>query len=326
MTKLSPATIAKFAFDWDQLYKGDHRTTIRIITSGGVDNTATPKFNFGTINKPIYVQEYTLNGLASLKAKLKKDFPTADTGKIDAITVTQSTNVTVNVVPAFQTNFEAKVDTAVTTNQLINIDEIAHIDPFVYRSKIPFRPLPVKTMELDFQHAEDWPGYVTKVKETGGSIDAEMQTANISSPLTAGIADKYSNVHGDTGGTVLTGNLDVLGTDSREENEKKIDSHTKIAGEGSRFKCVRDSATAGTLTNDTYFYTDEVGTNSVVNPGIKFSDLWKAWSSEFGKKYDIDNTTIKNKLKNCPNGDITLMSATIKVQANSDAKTHTHKL
>ncbi|NQZ10678.1 MAG: hypothetical protein HRT35_26300, partial [Algicola sp.] len=318
LTKLTAAIITKFNFDWDQLYKAEHSAKITIATPKS-DKT----FNAKTINTAANIQEYTANNLVGLKSKLTADFPAVDSATVNGVTVNSITNIAVSTDPGFKLAFEGKINTAVTTDQLLDLNDISLIDPFVYTCDVPFA---TNIMSLDFQHAEDWPGYVTKVKEIHGVIDAEMQTTHILNPTKKGIADKYSNVHGDTGGTVLTGNLDVVATDTREDNEKKIDSHTKIAGEGARFKCVRDSATAGSLTNDTYFYTDELGTNGVVNPGIRFSDLWKAWSSEFDKKYDIGNKKIKDRLKDCDKGEFQLMSGKIKVQAKSDGQPHHHKL
>ena len=167
LTKISQGTLDKFNFSWNELYEPKRDRKIKFTIPG-----ASQDFNPKHINLQKYFTKFKNDGLDDLKVMLKLDFPLVASGTIDGITEDGEVGIKVDRHPGFQANLADKIKTAVTTNKLLEIDEIAPIDPFIYRSEIQFQNHPPSTMQLDFQHADDWPGYVTKTKEIGGQIDA----------------------------------------------------------------------------------------------------------------------------------------------------------
>lgn len=87
--------------------------------------------------------------------------------------------------------------------------------------------------------------------------------------------------------------------DRRKERSKRLDSITKIAGEGARWQCVQAAALAGTLRNSSKFYTQNPG--GVGFRYVTFQTLWGAWGTIFQSAFSIPNATVAAALNNPAN-------------------------
>ncbi len=174
------------------------------------------------------------------------------------------------------------------------------LDPFFHSVKIPYKNKgKSEKIELVFQHAKNWTGYVEAVYDSankGTSAVPTMYDSDSESASTekSGINNqnghyrnlKYSNRHDDKSGRLL---LDL----TEGDDEQSFDAYTKIAGEGARWICVRKHTSK--LWDGTRFFT-----KSGVNPRnvdfVYFADLWKTWKDTFGKAYDIPDATVKTHI------------------------------
>ncbi|MEM9822485.1 MAG: hypothetical protein AAF985_15490, partial [Bacteroidota bacterium] len=84
-----------------------------------------------------------------------------------------------------------------------------------------------------------------------------------------------------------------LGSSGHEES---FDAITKIAGEGARWKAVRNQAAKGELSNLTKFFTRK-GEGKDKMRFVYFMDLWKSWATSFNSDYNIDNQAIIDGLE-----------------------------
>lgn len=168
-------------------------------------------------------------------------------------------------------------------------DEIARMTPVLLSLKYQFRK-----SGINLQAGQvGGPGYIVSVEKTkkgGGSAKGGM--VNPQGGSRPNTINTYSNAHEKTVGSSI---LDITykksnaGGQGADVRSKNFDAYTKLAGEGARFKCVRNNI--DTITDDTVFYA------AGQTEGVKFSQLWLTWSASFGKKYDIEDSEIVNKLQ-----------------------------
>lgn len=191
-----------------------------------------------------------------------------------------------------------------------NSDALNKVDPFFVGVIVPFSHLGQDhQMEFTFQHAKAWTGYVESIYDSTNAATNAVPTmfdneTELGKKGQKGIGEghyrnlEYSNVHEGADNSNLLG-LTAGG------GEKNLDAYTKIVGEGARWKCIRNNL--GIVQNDSLIYTNDPGTarkttskgkfKNFTRPGIRFKDLWKTWSGEFSKAYDIENSEVKAKLQ-----------------------------
>ena len=135
-------------------------------------------------------------------------------------------------------------------------------------------------LSMDFHFGPRSNGYVVNVSE--GANQADMSDNNPQN-IQNGVATEYSSIHKQTNNENVLNNTNHAhgaGT-SRADSEKAWDSHTKIAGEGARFKSVRKHAS--NLTDNSKFFT-RAG-NAL--KWILFKELWLTWSATFNQRFNI---------------------------------------
>ena len=173
-------------------------------------------------------------------------------------------------------------------DQALDQADLEWLDPFFYAVTVPFKVADQKhQLELLFQHASNWTGYVEAIYDSTNPATGAVPTMydiGAAKPL-KGVDSghwrnpEYSNVHEAHGTDPL---IDATGGGG----EASFDAYTKIAGEGARWQCVRQHASH--LSNDSYFFITERGRNY----GVTFKTLWLSWKSAFGKAYDIDDAEV----------------------------------
>jgi hypothetical protein len=182
-------------------------------------------------------------------------------------------------------------------HERLNDGTLNAIDPFFYSVKVPFTYGGGKhELNLYFQHAPRWTGYVESLLDTSNPAtqgapsmyDFSSEGRLKNRPFGQGPAfrnPQYSNIH-EASSTTGTFGQTAGGT------EHSFDAYTKIAGEGARWKCVRNHASG--LANDSLFFVWDTG--GAVN-GVSFESLWLSWASVFGKRYDIDDATVASAIR-----------------------------
>ncbi|HEX8845923.1 MAG TPA: DUF4157 domain-containing protein [Pyrinomonadaceae bacterium] len=165
-----------------------------------------------------------------------------------------------------------------------NKKNINALDPFFYRVHAPFKEGDKKeSLELVFQHALNFTGYVVWIKDSSNKATTNwvsMYEKYSNKPLKG--TDKFSNVHD------ISDNAKLIDLTSGGE-EKHLDAYTKIAGEGARWQCVRKHA--ANLQNDSYFFT-RAPSDATKVWAITFQTLWGAWASDFNKAYNIPDSAV----------------------------------
>lgn len=161
------------------------------------------------------------------------------------------------------------------------------LDPFFLEVTVKFQhDSSTETLKLVYQHAKQANGYVVRVEDSSNSALQGEQKMDIPKKKNDSLREgfTYSNSHDQSD----TGNIAAL---TKGGEEKNIDAYTKIAGEGARWKCVRNHAAK--LKNGSRFFTanqkDETG-NTVF--AIAFEVLWKNWLTGFSSKYNIDDSQV----------------------------------
>lgn len=152
---------------------------------------------------------------------------------------------------------------------------------------------PAEGLEANYHFGESASGYVIGVQFQGDQ-KAEMTADDPNYSVAPAKVTSYSKTHRKTNNQKL---IDLSApqdaTQSEDTNEQRMDSPTKILGEGARWNAVRDHR--DNITDDTVFYVEgEYGNKT--NPGIKFQHLWKCWKGEFSKAYGIPNLTLIHKI------------------------------
>jgi hypothetical protein len=182
--------------------------------------------------------------------------------------------------------------------QELNKSTLEKVDPFFYEALVSFpKGDTTEYLGFMFQHAAAYTGYVEAILDTSNpgaqgvpsmyDVNTEHGLAGTENP-DKGRNLKFSNVHDQTDSSNL---LTMSGSGGGEKN---LDAYTKIAGEGSRWQCVRKHA--ANLQNDSLFFTAQgnPGVNKVW--GVTFKELWLAWKDDFGKKYDISDATVRTAI------------------------------
>ena len=229
-----------------------------------------------------------------IEPAINPDFKTAVSGdELNEIYTALRNPVTKNVNNKFFAN--PKADNVINTHIRGKInaewranDTVQPIDPFLYR---PASTVNGNDFKVSYQHSPDWPGYVTYI--TDDDATASMRVAGaIQNPDAAGIPDQFGRKHHETGDDVLADDLDLDDTDSRVTNERRLDSMTKLAGEGARFLCIRNNL--GVMTDRSRFYV--VGDEQ--SRYVTLEDLWSSWATAFGKQNNIGNATVRAAIVN----------------------------
>ena len=167
----------------------------------------------------------------------------------------------------------------------MNQAEFPKIDPFSLTLPYSFNESRNDvTLRFRFQHAAKFTGYVTEVQDSSKSEGNQTRSMYDASYPPVDRSNKYSNVHHDHWET------NILGAATGGEGAGAFDAYTKLAGEGARWKCVRNHA--ANLQDDSLFITQV----EHVYWGVSFYDLWNSWASVFEKKYDISNSKVKEKI------------------------------
>ncbi|MFA6836089.1 MAG: DUF4157 domain-containing protein [Fibrobacteraceae bacterium] len=191
----------------------------------------------------------------------------------------------------------------VESNLFSHEKNLNFLDPFTVRLHSKYGNADGE-INLDYQFAHDWPGYIVKIDCKGGdAFDSEMSLNHAGGGT--GIPDTYSNVHDTTVDARLTGMLDLNASDTKIANEKKIDAYARIAGEGSRWIAIREHM--GNLQNSSRFYIyhpDDITLDPEADRRVicvTFNTLWLSWEPAFNKKYNISNADFALKLQNSNN-------------------------
>lgn len=156
------------------------------------------------------------------------------------------------------------------------------IDPFCIKVKTHYDG---KTLNLTYQFAKRFYGYVVKVQRDAGEFS--MVEGVLS-------ANTYSHMHDTNKGDTIKSIAEHADAPSIAENNITYDAITKIAGEGARWQCVRDNA--GKLKNKSRFYTKDEHDDSKFYY-VSFEKLWKSWKTHFDNKFNIPNDVVVDKLK-----------------------------
>lgn len=226
----------------------------------------------------------------------------------------------------------------ITQSYLVQPDPAGNnsVDPFIYRAKTIYdvpvagpaapplipggQPIPLppiqKSLELDYQMANQFTGYVIKVHED--TVAAPVPPAPpapapapapVAAPITGSMVvfDKknppgngqYSNIHEKTAANNilnLTDQTTPVNPPNLPQQQIGWDSMTKLAGEGARFQCISNNM--NTITDDTWIYTPGPNINGTPNPGVQFNTLWVRWKDWFNKEYNISDNAVANALIN----------------------------
>jgi hypothetical protein len=160
------------------------------------------------------------------------------------------------------------------------------IDPFLYRAQ---GTIDDENFSVSFQHSHDWPGYVTHIQDGGAAASMRLNGA-IQNPNDAGIPDQFGRKHHETGNDNLANDLTLNALDPRVDNERRLDSMTKLAGEGARFICVRNNLAI--MTDKSRFYV--IGADQTKY--VTLEDLWSSWSTGFGKRNNISIADVRAEI------------------------------
>ena len=174
----------------------------------------------------------------------------------------------------------------------LNKDEVATLDPFMLRASAAYGPETGRqTLDLVYQHAAAFQGYVETVHDTGNTEASPPATMFHGSDKENPFGNRrpvYGDLHEKTGSTNLLG---LTGGPTRQG----LDAYTKLAGEGARWECVRKHMDK--LANDSIFYcVDPANKDSNVR-GLRFDELWVSWASHFEKRYNIPNAKVISLLQ-----------------------------
>ncbi len=171
----------------------------------------------------------------------------------------------------------------------------SYLSPFLLRARAAWSGNDNDQVQLDYHFGSFNHGYVVRT-QIGTGLTADIikdqpykNTTNLQRELS-----EYSNIHAtdDANENILGLVTPQSGDAYVDQNEKKLDAVTKIAGEGARWQCVRSAA--GKLKNNLRFYTPKLTGDK--NPSIEFSDLWLTWSTVFNKEFNIPDEGVATEL------------------------------
>lgn len=165
------------------------------------------------------------------------------------------------------------------------------LEPFIYRLKVPYtKGKKTNQIELDYQLANGYYGYVVRQKDTGDTSASTITPNALTNADTEGQVDTFNMAHASTGSQAVGTNLEQDTGRSRETNEARIDARTKLAGEGSRWLLVRNHST--TIADDSRIWTRHKG--KVYS--VSFKTLWLSWADVFAYGFDIPDAVVADKL------------------------------
>lgn len=168
--------------------------------------------------------------------------------------------------------------------------QVPTMDPFFIRVSANYGSTPGQPLELIYQHAAAFQGYVESISDPGNTAATPAATMFHGSDLADPHGNRrpvYADLHAPTGTTNLLSMTD-------QANEKGLDAYTKLAGEGARWQCVRDNMSR--LANDSIFYCVDPKVSGKVL-GTKFDELWVNWAAKFEKRYNIPNSDVIDRLR-----------------------------
>lgn len=160
----------------------------------------------------------------------------------------------------------------------------AQPEPFVYKIVIPFDDgRTERWLTLVYQVAAASPGYIIRQEV---SNENESAIANVAADQTIGFSPTFSSTHANTGKERLSSLTNQSSKLTHAENEKRIDARAKLAGEGARFKVVRNNM--NTIADESRIWTVAKGTVHYVT----LRDLWNNWDQVFDSEYGISDSAI----------------------------------
>ena len=236
---------------------------------------------------------------------VKKD-DTKAANKVDAIKKAAALNAQVGVaVDGYAENtlrIRKKNDKWTGKAEALDSDGLNKVDPFMFGVMVPFGDAEHdEQIELIFQHAVQWTGYVEAIYDS-----TNVNTRSVPTMFDVGedpsirgssgtIGEhyrnlKFSNVHEKHPATSAAPKILDLTSGGGERN---LDAYTKLAGEGARWQCVRNQSAH--LSDDSLFYTAHASDPTKVQ-GIEFKTLWITWAETFNKDYDISDLTVRQKI------------------------------
>ena len=196
------------------------------------------------------------------------------------------------------------------------------LNPFVFLVEVKYGTgSEMETLKLFYQFSNQTPGYV--IQQKAGSEESAYLTHHQALNVDGSEGEQvdYDYTHHNTGDIPLRELLVQSALKSQKENRSVLDARTKIAGEGARFRVVRDNAARIADNSKLYFLDNSAelaldavsglvglsgadldyieGANLFGSSvyWISFSTLWKKWQSWFDSDYDITNQTIIEKIK-----------------------------
>lgn len=220
-----------------------------------------------------------------------------DNGELSAILAAMRNTITKNGANKFFANPKAAGPLTTYIREQINGTwranaNVPPVDPFLYRAQGTVGGV---GFGVTYQHSPDWPGYVTHIQDDATVATMRLNGA-IANPDTAGIPNQFGRKHHPTGGDNLAADLALDAGDSRVTNERRLDSMTKLAGEGARFLCVRNNL--GAMADTSRFYV--TGDNhDDPTKYVTLEDLWSSWATPmFNKANNIANATVRAAIVN----------------------------
>lgn len=185
------------------------------------------------------------------------------------------------------------------------------IDPYIVRA--PGAIQGGGTIAIDYQFGADSYGYIVRIEQEGKSygmdedrgqeaLAAKQRTKLDEGSLDDPLFEKFASAHDTANPNENIADLASEGTagdalalaqgatdanlEKLKQKSNRLDAVARIGGEGARWRCVRNLAEQGKLTNNSLFYTAEPEVQGV-SIGMTFQVLWGRWASNFGLAFDI---------------------------------------
>lgn len=168
---------------------------------------------------------------------------------------------------------------------------VGALEPFIYRIKVPYKSgKKTNEIELDYQLANPFYGYVVRQKDTGDAAASVLSATGQTNPTSTGQVTAFNAQHADTGPQALGTSLTQDSKKSKETNEARVDARAKLAGEGPRWLLVRNNYT--TIADDSRIWTQHK--DKVYS--VSFKTLWLSWASVFNYEFNIPDSVVADKL------------------------------
>jgi hypothetical protein len=165
------------------------------------------------------------------------------------------------------------------------------LEPFIYRIKVPYKSgKKTNQIELDYQLANPFYGYVVRQKDTGDAAESVISGTGPANPTSTGQVTTFNAQHANTGPQALGTSLTQDSKKSKETNEARVDARAKLAGEGPRWMLVRNNYT--TIADDSRIWT--LHKDKVYS--VSFRTLWLSWAAVFDYEFNIPDSVVADKL------------------------------